>query len=293
MDNDDNREPPAAAAAGPAAAAAAAGANIPTANDAPSPQPKFFKLPDFWVASPVAWFGVAEAQFALREVTSQRARFGLVAAVLPEKPARAVGHILTNPPADCYDRLKAALLSNHQLTEIQKSELLFNMDALGARRPMDLLAEMLELVKPGEETTQLFAMLFIRKLPSAVRAQLSEDDHTDLRALAEKADRIMAMLAKQKHDLHMVAAVSAASDDGSSDGDEYCVAAIKQPFRPHRNGKGKQKQQQRQQKPSASYQPRSTAAADHSANSSDMCWYHFTFGGKATNCRKPCSWSGN
>jgi len=38
-----------------------------------------------------------------------------------------------------------ALLSKHPLIEIQKSELLFNMDALGARQPVDLLAEMLEL----------------------------------------------------------------------------------------------------------------------------------------------------
>jgi len=69
------------------------------------------------------------------------------------------------------------------------------------------------VVKPREESTQLFAMLFIRKLPSSLQAQLSEDEHSDLPVLAEKADRIIAMLARQKHDLHTVAAVSAQSDD--------------------------------------------------------------------------------
>jgi len=225
----------------------------------------------------------------LREVTSQRAHFGLVAAVLPEKPARAVGHILTNPPADCYDKLKAALLSNHQLTEIQKSELLFNMDALGTRRPIDLLAEMLELVKPGEEKTQLFAMLFIRKLPSAVRAQLSEDDHTDLRALAEKADRIMAMLAKQNHDLHTVAAVSAQSDNASASGDDLCIAAVRPPFRGSRNSKQRPQQQKKTQPP----HNRRQSAADTDPAQSDLCWYHFIFGSGASNCRKPCAWQGN
>jgi len=238
----------------------------------------------------VAWFGVAEAQFALREVTSQRARFGLVAAVLPEKPARAVGHILTSPPADCYNKLKAALLSNHQLMKIQKSELLFNMDALSARRPIDLLAEMLELVKPGEEKTQLFTMLFIWKLPSAVRAQLSEDDHTDLRALAEKADRIMAMLAKQKHDLHTVAAVSAQSDDESTSGDDLCIAAVRPPFRGGRNSKQRPNQQTKKTQPPHN---RRQSAANNDPAQSDLCWYHFKFGSGTSNCRKPCAWQGN
>lgn len=39
------------------------------------------------------------------------------------------------------------------------------MEPLGSRRPMDLLTEMMELVRPGEEKTQLFAMLFLRRLP--------------------------------------------------------------------------------------------------------------------------------
>ena len=105
-------------------------------------------------------------------------------------------HLLTTPPADYYIQLKASLLSSHQLTEIQKAELLFNMDDLGSKRPMDLLTEMVELVKPGEEKTQLFAMLFMRRLPPQVRVQLTEDDYTDLRALAEKAERYAAMLVR-------------------------------------------------------------------------------------------------
>ena len=63
------------------------------------------------------------------------------------------------------------------------------MDDLGSKRPMDLLNEMVELVTPGEEKTKLLAMLFMGCLPPQVRVQLTEDDYTDLRALAEKADR--------------------------------------------------------------------------------------------------------
>ena len=45
---------------------------------------RFYKLPDFWSASPAAWFGVVEAQFLLRGTEAQRDRFALVSAVLPE-----------------------------------------------------------------------------------------------------------------------------------------------------------------------------------------------------------------
>ena len=81
-----------------------------------------------------------------------------------------------------------ALLVAHQLTSYQKAERLFSAEPLGERRPSELLTKMLERVHPGEERTHLFAMLFLRRLPPAVRLQLTEDDHKNVRALAEKAD---------------------------------------------------------------------------------------------------------
>ena len=174
---------------------------------------KYFKLPEFWPSSPHAWFGIVEAQFRIRQVTLEDDRFMLVASILPESSARKVAHLLSTPPADCYTQLKAALLSSHQLTDIQKAELLFNMDDLGSKRPMELLTEMMELVTPGKEKTRLFAMLFMRRLPAQVRVQLTEDDHTDLRALAEKAERCSAMLAR-KLGTSSVQAVFTPEEDG-------------------------------------------------------------------------------
>ena len=113
--------------------------------------PRFFKLPDFWTASPAAWFGVAEAQFLLRGTATQRERFALLAAVLPESSASRVAHILTAPGDNCYDDLRAALLVAHQLTAFQKAEKLFSSEPLGDRRPSELLSEILELVHPREE----------------------------------------------------------------------------------------------------------------------------------------------
>ena len=131
----------------------------------PAANQRFYKLPDFWSASPAAWFGVVEAQFLLRGTEAQRDRFALVSAVLPEASARRVAHILAAPGDTCYTDLKAALLAAHQLTSFQKAEHLFSAEPLGERCPSELLSEMLELVHPGEERTHLFAMLFLRRLP--------------------------------------------------------------------------------------------------------------------------------
>ena len=197
---------------------------------------KYFKLPEFWPSSPQAWFGIVEAQFCIRQVVSEDDRFTLVASVLPENSACKVAHLLSTPPADCYTQLKAALLSSHQLTDIQKAELLFNMDDLGSKRPMELLTEMMELVTPGEEKTRLFAMLFMHRLPAQVQVQLTEDNHTDLRALAEKAEHCSAMLAR-KSGTSFVQAVFTLEDDG--DDPAASVSAIRSSSSQRSNKGGK------------------------------------------------------
>ena len=256
---------------------------------------KYFKLPEFWPSSPHAWFGIVEAQFRIRQVTSEDDRFMLVASILPESSVRKVAHLLSTPPADCYTQLKAALLSSHQLTDIQKAELLFNMDDLGSKRPMELLTKMMELVTPGEEKTRLFAMLFMRRLPAQVRVQLTEDDHTDLRALAEKAECCSAMLAR-KWGTSSFQAVFTPEDDG--DNPAASVSAIRSSSSSQRSNKGgkpgfwqQKKQQQRQKQPTQ--QADNSSPAELARLTSGLCYPHFKFGAKAFNCSQPCNWQGN
>ena len=267
------------------------------ANDASSR--RFFKLPDFWVSSPVAWFGVVESQFTMRGITSQADRFGLVTAVLPESSARKVSHLLADPSDTCYDDLRRALLSTHELTEMQKMDNLFNMDPLGGHRPMDLLTEMLELVKPGEEKTQLFAMLFLRRLPAAVRVLLTEDDYTDLRALAEKADRCAASLARQGQEVgHPVAAV-APQPEADTDNEDDGVVAAAFGRRPSQQRLPSQQQNWRKQQPKKTgggraAKPSRESVVDQAAAAAGICFYHYLHGKAAQRCRQPCNWvSGN
>ena len=121
------------------------------------PGSRYFKLLDFWTASPAVWFGIAEAQFLLRIINSQQERFALVTAVLPEASTCRAAHLLANLGDTSYTDLKAALPSAHQLTSFQKAERLFSSEPLGDRRPSELLSELLEWVHPGDKRSRLFA----------------------------------------------------------------------------------------------------------------------------------------
>ena len=143
---------------------------------------------------------------------------------------------------------------------------------------------MLELVEPGEEKTKLFAMLFLRRLPPAVRVQLTEDDHTDLRAMAEKADRCAASLARHA-DSSLVASVEDSSEDLS--GFSLDVAAV---GLPGNNRQWKKPKDMPFQGPKPAAKKKGEAPCDMARVATGLCYYHFMFGGKANSCRQPCNW---
>jgi hypothetical protein len=83
-----------------------------------------------------------------------------------------------------------------------------------------MLAEMLEFCPAGEATTAVFAFLFLQRLPWEIRVLLSEDDPADMRAITEKADRLIAMHVPQSHD----SCAAVAAEDSADDSD--VVAAL-------------------------------------------------------------------
>ena len=104
----------------------------------------------------------------------------------------------------------AVLLKSHQLTDFQWVEKLHQLEPLGGRKPSELLAVMLEICPRGQDTSLFFQYLYLQRLPRELRIMLAEDNHTDLRKIAEKADTLWAIHAKQSHDV--VAAVEPEAD---------------------------------------------------------------------------------
>ena len=69
------------------------------------------KLPAFWPSNPRAWFGQAEAQFTLRQVTSEETKYAYVVASLDQQTAaRCIAFLERAQSADKYKTLKKQLI---------------------------------------------------------------------------------------------------------------------------------------------------------------------------------------
>ena len=213
----------------------------------------------FWESSASAWFAQTEAQFALREITADTTRYYYVVSVLGNSTASRVVSLLKNPLArEKYTALNAHLLKKFEISDAERASRLFSLQGLSDSKPSELMDRMLDLM--GEhEPDFLFVQLFLRQLPSQVRAALANTMITDSRRLAEEADTFSWRV---KGTPPHIAPVTL--DDST------LIAATTS-------------RRQQSSDPQQSSGPQ---------RSSGMCFYHAKFGPKALKCLPPCSYGG-
>ena len=145
--------------------------------DAP-PRFRDIKLPSFWSDKPASWFALAESHFRTHGNTGEQAKFDQLVGALSKESIGWVLDLIEVPPLFTpYTQLKTRLLEAHQLTDYQKVDQLLKMESLGARRPSELLAAMLEACPRSQETNIFFTHLFLCRLPAELHIMLGEDDH--------------------------------------------------------------------------------------------------------------------
>jgi hypothetical protein len=237
------------------------------------------RLTEFWRDAPHAWFRATEAQFRLRNIVDDDIKYSLLLTALPRDAFRVVAHLVVDdPPADTYVQLKAALIASHVLSNYQWVEALAKMEPLGGRRPSEMLTAMLELCPRGEEGSTFF--FFLQRLPREIRVLLADENPADLHAVADKADKLVALHSLQSHEM-----VAATMNEPGSDEEDATAAAVKS------SNRGGRKQFRR--KKAAKQQERRDHSSDQGQKKSSLCFYHASFGDKANNCRAPCAWSEN
>jgi hypothetical protein len=158
--------------------------------------------------------------------------------------------------------------------------MLVSMEPLGGRKPSDMLAEM-EKFKP-KDMQSFYAYHFLQRLPREIRVLLAQDDLSNMAALAEKADQLVALHQPQHHDAVAVAAMAPPEQQAAvNTAEEDAVAAVG-----GRRDKGKRSKKknrrQRRRSPSSS-----------AVRKSPLCWVHIKYGDKAYHCEEPCAWPGN
>ena len=154
------------------------------------------KLPSFWSHQPHLWFIQAEAQFQLRKIREDSTKYYHVVAALDEETAKRIIDVISSPPTeDRYTQLKERLLKAFGLSKRDKACKLLHLHSLGDRRPSELMDEMLTLL--GDYGFCFLAeQLFLEQLPNDIKLQLVNDDFSNPRAVADKAD--MLWLAKSQ-----------------------------------------------------------------------------------------------
>jgi hypothetical protein len=246
------------------------------------------RLPDFWPETPSAWFTLIESKFRVRGITSEEVKFDVVVGLLPRASLRQVLDVVENPHATTpYTALKSRLMSAHELTKFQRIDALFKVEPLGARKPSDLLAQMLELCPRGEEKSPFFIFLFLQRLPKELRVLLGDEALEEPRDIGELADKKWALHSHQHSST--VAAVEVSEEEGQ-------VAAVKQQGGRTR-GKGGGRGRGRGgavggaggQQAADPVTPNQAPAA-LARMSTGLCHFHWTYGEKAQKCEAPCNW---
>ena len=154
------------------------------------------KLPTFWAQQPEVWFLQAEAQFHIRKITDDTTKYYHVVAALDQETSGRVLDTLSAPPGDNkYTDLKQGLLTTFGLSKRERASKLLHLHPLGDQKPSELMDEMLSLLA-DHGFSFLAEQLFLEQLPEDIRLQLSNDDFTNPRALATKADVLW--IAKQQ-----------------------------------------------------------------------------------------------
>ena len=134
-------------------------------------------------------------------------------------------------------------------------------------------------------------------LPAAVRLQLTKEDHEDVPALADKADRCDASIHPHQQ-LLPVFTVTATADytEDTEEQSNYTVAAVGSSRGGHFNqwSRGGQNRPRGGQRPQSgnSSSPQEPSQAQQ-AKQACICRNHFIYSEETYNCGDNCSWLGN
>jgi hypothetical protein len=161
-----------------------------------------------------------ESKFRLRGITSEEVKFDVIVGSLPRASLRQVLDVMEHPNATTpYTTLKTRLMSAHELTKFQRIEALLKVEPLGARKPSELLAQMLELCPRGEERSPFFIFLFLQRLSKELRVLLGDEALEEPHDIGKLADKKWALHSHQH--IGTIAVVELTEEEGQ-------VAAVKQ-----------------------------------------------------------------
>ena len=250
------------------------------------------KLPPFWSEKPALWFAQVEALFTIANINQETTRFAYVVGQLDSRFAAEVEDIIENPPADRpYTHLKNELIRRLCTTEEHHVRQLLNLEELGDRKPSQFFKHLRSLANVALVPDNLLKTLWLQRLPTHIQGILQTQADLPLVRLTELADKIIdvspvlnsvsvnAINSSDSTVTSLSQAVKELSDQ---------VSAINAKFSSPKRKFKRKVRFSRHSSPSSGSDSR-----PEEESTSELCWYHESFGEKALKCLPPCNYSTN
>ncbi|KOC58672.1 hypothetical protein WH47_08639, partial [Habropoda laboriosa] len=235
--------------------------------------PKYIKRT---VAAVDLWFIQMESQFAIAGITMDSAKYHYAMSGLDFQALKEVRDIVRNPPeAGKYEKLKTELIRRLSISEEGKVRQLLAREELGDRKPSQFLRHLSNLAGTSVPES-LLETIWMGGLPRNLQAILADLTDLELEKMAECADKIH----KTTTGLQVACFALQTPASGIEELIRVTNAMIIELVNPINTARESSdpRAQRRTQTRSRSRSP-----------STGPCWYHRTFGDRATRCQSPCT----
>lgn len=230
------------------------------------------RLPPFWPDRPALWFAQAEAQFELAGITNQKTKFNYIISQLDHRFAAEVEDIITSPPEQPFDKLKAELVRRLSSSKEQRVRQLLTHEEMGDRKPSQFLRHLKSLAPDVPD--DFLRSIWSSRLPAYIQTIIACQSEATLDAISQLADKI--------HEVTPPPTVASVAPPVEADSllkrvEELTrqVAALTVHSRRRSRSRGPQRDEHHSDR----------------QNDAPLCWYHRRFKEKAQRCTTPCSYA--
>lgn len=249
------------------------------------------RIPPFWREQPALWFCQFEAAISGHK-TGDLQKYHLVIAQLERQDIIHVSDIVRKPPeTNKYEAIKQRLINAYEESESSQFQKLLGGLELGDQKPSYLLRRMRDLAG-NMMADDALRVMWLRQLPTQVRAVLSVNKDSSLEGLASSADKML-----EHTQQGAIYAVSANTPSTTSNDFETLSRQIEKltleiaelrgkPQSPYYHGGARNYNRSRS---NSQNRRRSNSNSRKPGDPDWLCFYHYRFGDEARRCEPPCS----
>ena len=149
------------------------------------------KIPKFFREDPVSFFVIVEASFRQAQINLESTKADYLVANLDHDLIPHINHILElePKPRDIYTQIKTRLIASFSISAETRLRRLLRGEVISEGKP-SLLLTRLRALNDGSCTDTIIKSVFLKQMPSHIRAILAMSNVEDLQELANLADKV-------------------------------------------------------------------------------------------------------